>query len=71
MFNESASPFALGQEFDLPLDKERKMEYILCPFCHGDFAVDAYYLDEISDVIHCPMCCMEVFVLEEDGNAVS
>jgi hypothetical protein len=31
-----------------------------CPYCHGLFGVDITYLDQVDNVVHCPMCCMEV-----------
>jgi len=31
-----------------------------CPYCHGFFGVDVTYLEQVDNVVHCPMCCMEV-----------
>jgi len=41
----------------------QEIEVLTCPHCNGIFAVDSMYLDMIDDVVHCPMCCMEVIVL--------
>lgn len=38
--------------------------YGKCPFCSGLFAVDSRYINDIDNVVHCPMCCMEVLVLK-------
>jgi hypothetical protein len=67
MFDENADPRVCGIPFILDsLPNTPEMEYTTCPFCGGYFAVDSSYLDQVSDVIHCPMCCMEV-IIEEEG----
>jgi len=47
-------------------DGELDIEVMQCPCCQGIFAVDTSYLDEVTEVVHCPMCCEEVLVCEED-----
>ena len=37
-----------------------------CPHCQGIFGVDSTYLDEIDNFIHCPMCCMQIEVDEDN-----
>ena len=51
-------PLMIGTQFE--------MERVVCPFCHGNFAVDSDYLDIVDSDIHCPMCCMEVHILEPE-----
>lgn len=36
-----------------------------CPYCHGLFAVDWTYIDQVDNIVHCPMCCMQVDFGEE------
>lgn len=45
---------------------EYNLDVFKCPFCHGAFAVDYTYLDQVDLYVHCPMCCMEVLALEGD-----
>lgn len=37
-----------------------------CSYCHGLFGVDWTYLDQVDNIVHCPMCCMEVDFGEEE-----
>jgi predicted Zn finger-like uncharacterized protein len=43
-----------------------EMERVVCPHCHGNFAVDREYLDQVDGIVHCPMCCLEVYIYEPD-----
>ena len=33
-----------------------------CPHCNGHMELDATYIAQVSDIIHCPYCCMELKV---------
>ena len=33
-----------------------------CPHCIGHMTLDGTYIDQVSDIIHCPYCCMELKV---------
>lgn len=48
--------------------EEQEIEIVKCPHCEGWFGVDATYLDQCDDVIHCPMCCMEVEISQGDDE---
>lgn len=61
LFNEDANMVVVGDP--LMTGTEYEMEMCQCPFCGGNFAVDATYLDKVSSVVHCPMCCMEVGIM--------
>lgn len=54
------TPIFVGTEFE--------MEKVECPYCASTFAVDAAYLDQVSEVVHCPMCCLEVEIAENQDN---
>ena len=30
-----------------------------CPDCNGHMMLDATFIEHVSEVIHCPYCCME------------
>jgi len=51
-----------------PEGQEQEIEIVTCPHCNGVFAVDSTYLDQVDDVVHCPMCCIEVIIVEELGG---
>ena len=45
-----------------------ELEVIQCPYCKGVFAVDVTYIDQVDELIHCPMCCMEVIYPESASD---
>lgn len=49
----------------LVFGKNGMLEEVVCPHCGWAFAVDIAYLYKFGDLVHCPMCCMEVIVLGE------
>jgi hypothetical protein len=36
-----------------------------CPCCGGLLGIDMTYLEQVTNVIHCPLCCTELFVPDE------
>lgn len=45
----------------------------VCPYCQGTLGVDPTYVDQVSDIVHCPMCCTEMQIpdpLEEVSNGL-
>ena len=65
-FDEKADPNVRGTEIIIDENEDLAMEMCVCPFCKGLFAVDWTYLEQVTNVIHCPMCCMEVVFEEYD-----
>lgn len=64
-FNEKATPVLLDVG-DLDLnDEDDALVVGTCPFCGGLLGVDWTYLDQVTNVIHCPMCCEELTVEDE------
>jgi hypothetical protein len=59
-FNEGADPVVVSRHCYLGDAKTPVMEWASCPFCGGTFGVDADYINSVDDIIHCPICCMEV-----------
>lgn len=44
----------IDEENDLAIDTAE------CPYCHGLFGVDWTYLEHVDNIVHCPMCCMQI-----------
>lgn len=49
-----------GLEIEINEDNGFSIILVGCPFCNRWFAIEADYYYEIDNVIHCPICCMEV-----------
>lgn len=58
--DDTVSNLVVGEEYSLQPDKDLAIEIATCPYCNGIFGVDVTYLDQVDDVVHCPMCCMEI-----------
>jgi len=63
--NNVAVPMLTYNFHDLE-GEEQEIEIVTCPHCNGVFGVDSAYLDQVDDVIHCPMCCIETVIAEKD-----
>ena len=60
---------ALSKEIIINKDSDYAIENVICPHCNGFFAVDWTYLDQVDDVVSCPMCLGRVrFVLEDEND---
>jgi hypothetical protein len=61
MFDETADCHAPSLE-EVFIDKEKDLalDTVECPYCKGLFGVDWTYLEQVDNVVHCPMCCMQV-----------
>jgi hypothetical protein len=44
--------------------KDHAIDVGECPYCHGLFGVDWTYLEQVDNVVHCPICCMEVIFVD-------
>lgn len=66
MFDEKADPRTPGTSLEVSDDEGLWLEYVTCPFCQGLFAVDFTYIEQVSDHVHCPICCMEVVITDPD-----
>lgn len=40
------------------------MIHCVCPYCQGNFGVDATYIDQVTEFCHCPICCTQVYIPE-------
>jgi Zn-finger nucleic acid-binding protein len=50
-------------EFQLTIDGlEQAIEIFVCPQCHGVMGVDWTYLDQVTEIIRCPMCEKDICV---------
>lgn len=63
---ENSNPRVIGKPITVAEDKE--MEWVECPHCNGLFAVDSTYLDQMTEDVNCPMCCLEVVIAEEGAD---
>jgi hypothetical protein len=58
------------QEHEIP-DTEDVLVVTTCPVCKGVFGVDFAYLDQIDDLVSCPMCLTRVQIDMEEENGCS
>lgn len=63
---ENPNNHVVTQEF-IHSGQDNEMECVTCPHCGGFFAVDSSYLDNVTDVVHCPMCCIETIIDMEEA----
>jgi len=61
-FNENADPRATGDPLRLVNGILPILLRAICPFCGGDFSVDYDYCATVTNIVHCPMCSMEIYI---------
>lgn len=57
---------------DVSLDSGLVLMWAECPHCTGSFAVDWTFIDQVNDIVHCPMCLSSVQFreVEEEEDVV-
>jgi hypothetical protein len=60
---ENENIHVIGEELIVIIDGEQiQFDLVACPHCEGIFSVESYYPDNISSVVYCPYCQLEVGV---------
>ena len=62
-FIEIELPTILTEPKDFDVDNDLSLEIGTCPACGGLFGVDWTYIEQVTDIIHCPMCCTEIHII--------